>query len=59
MPDLLIKWQGIWASNTYQGYIDLPLPARLAATQKMQRAIAAGVLGESLGHAVPQWVFGG
>jgi hypothetical protein len=59
VPDLLIKWQGIWASAAYQGYIDLPRPARLAATQRMQRAIAAGVLGEALGHDVPQWVFGG
>ena len=59
VPDMLIKLQGIWASAAYQGYIDLPLPARLAATQQMQRAIAAGVLGESLGHDVPQWVFGG
>ncbi len=56
---MLIKLQGIWASACYQGYIDLPLATRLAATQKMQRAIAAGVLGEALGHDVPQWVFGG
>lgn len=59
VPDLLIKFQGIWASAAYQGYIDLPLSARLTATQMMQRAIAAGVLGEALGHDVPQWVFGG
>lgn len=59
VPDLLIKMQGIWASAAYQGYIELPLPARLEATRRMQRAIAAGVLGEALGHEVPQWVFGG
>lgn len=62
VPDLLIKLQGIWASACYQGYIDLPLEARLQATKIMQQAIARGVLGESLGrteHGLPQWVFGG
>lgn len=62
VPDLLIKLQGIWASACYQGYIDLPLEARLQATQIMQRAIAGGVLGGTLGqaeHGLPPWVFGG
>lgn len=61
VPDLLIKLQGIWASACYQGYIDMPLAARLRTTQIMQHAIARGVLGESLGqdaHALPPWVFG-
>lgn len=59
VPDILIKLQGIWASAAYQGYIEVPRVARLEATKQMQRAIAVGVLGEALGHDVPQWVFGG
>ena len=62
VPETLIKLQGIWASTCYQGYIDMPLDARLQATHIMQRAIAGGVWGESLGqgeHALPAWVCGG
>lgn len=39
-PDQLIQWQGIWASLTYRGYIDLPVSARMLVSQLMHTAIA-------------------
>ena len=33
---MLIKFQGIWASAAYQGYNELPRPARMAAKQRIK-----------------------
>ena len=50
VSSLDIKHQGIWASDVYHQYVDVSLEQRAACTARMNAAIAAGFLGDNLGH---------
>lgn len=57
VPPALIKLQGLWASDVYLGYVDIPLDARARTTRMMAAAICKGTLHPAGGWQPPDGFF--